>query len=101
MSRYNAARNTETDVAVLQVQMNNIENRVDEIRVEIKELHHDLTNNIQDTRQLLKEMQQSANDAHSALSRKISAIERWRWTLMGVGIAFGAMGFEMISAILK
>jgi carbamoyl-phosphate synthase small subunit len=35
------------------------------------------------------------------LASKVSALEKWRWMLMGAGIVLGSLGFDMVAKLLK
>jgi chromosome segregation ATPase len=92
---------TETEVAVLQVQVHNIENDISEIKADIKEFNVSMTKNNDDLHKTLKEMKDSSANAHRAMSEKISALEKWRWMMMGAGIVLGSMGSQTIANLLK
>lgn len=92
---------TETDIAVLQVQVKNIEDKVGEIKNDVKQLHDALDKNSNETRTMLKEMREEDNAAHDRLSSKVSALEKWRWMLMGAGVILGSIGFDTIAKLVK
>jgi hypothetical protein len=46
-------------------------------------------------------MSAASTSAHSSMSEKISALEKWRWMLMGAGIALGALGHNVLGSLLK
>ena len=92
---------TKTDIAVLQVQVKNIEQDVSEIKASLKEVHDCLNHNAEETRKMLKEMREEDTTAHKELASKVSALEKWRWMLMGAGIVLGSLGFDMIAKLLK
>jgi signal transduction histidine kinase len=50
---------------------------------------------------LITNIKDASEEAHDSLSRKISALEKWRWMMMGAGIVIGSLGFESISQLLK
>jgi chromosome segregation ATPase len=95
------AQTTKTEIAVLQVQVKNIEQDVSEIKSSIKEMHECLDRNATETRDMLKEMRDEDTKAHKELGSKISALEKWRWMMMGAGIVIGSLGFETIAKLLK
>jgi len=41
------------------------------------------TQTLEETQRLIKELQESNEKSHKALSDKVSALEKWRWMLMG------------------
>jgi len=92
---------TETDIAVLQVQVKNIEQDVSEIKASLKDMHECIDRNATETRDMLKEMREEDTKAHAALGVKVSALEKWRWMMMGAGIVLGSLGFDMIAKMLK
>jgi chromosome segregation ATPase len=92
---------TETDIAVLQVQVQNITNDISEIKADIKDVNVSMAKNNEDTHQLLKEMKDASAGAHKSMSDKISALEKWRWMMMGAGVVIGSLGFDTIAKLLK
>lgn len=92
---------TETDIAVLQVKVNNIESDISEIKQDLKEVTSKISKNNEETQKLLKEMSTASTNAHSLMSDKISSLEKWRWMLMGAGVVLGALGHNVIGSVLK
>jgi chromosome segregation ATPase len=92
---------TETEIAVLQVQVQNIENDISEIKTDIKEVTASIAKNNEETHKFLKEMKDASSNAHKSMSDKISALEKWRWMMMGAGIVLGSLGYDTISNLLK
>lgn len=92
---------TKTDIAVLQVQVKNIEQDVSEIKASLKEMHECLDRNALETRDLLTSMRNEDVAAHKELGSKVSALEKWRWMMMGAGIVIGSLGFDTIAKLLK
>ena len=92
---------TETDVAVLQVRVDDIKSDISEIKADIKDLNSTLSNNNDTTHSLLKEMQESSTSAHKSMSDKIGTLEKWRWMMMGAGIVLGTLGYDTIAKLLK
>lgn len=95
-----ASAKTETEVAVLQVQVDNINEKVDEVKSEMKDLRASLADESKQTRDLITSFQDDNKKAHKEMASKISALEKWRWMIMGAGVALGAVGFEVIGKIL-
>ena len=91
----------ETDIAVLQIQVQNIEEKVSEIKTDLKEIQHKMEENSTKQIKLINSMQDSSESAHKSLSEKISALEKWRWMMMGAGIVIGSLGFDTLSKLLK
>jgi hypothetical protein len=91
----------ETEIAVLQVQVKNIEEKVGELKVDLKSMHDALNDNAEETRNMLKTMRELDLKEHSELAGKITVLERWRWMMMGAGVVVGALGFNTVAALLK
>ena len=91
----------ETEIAVLQIQVKNIEDKVGEIKEDLKQIHECMDRNAEETREFLKTMRSEDNHAHEKLASKISALEKWRWMMMGAGIVLGSLGFDMIAKMLQ
>lgn len=95
------AQKTDTDIAVLQVQVGNVEEKVAEIKVDLKELHDCVDRHAESYQALIKEYHGQNVAEHKSLSNKISVLEKWRWMIMGAGIVLGSLGFDTISKLLK
>ena len=93
--------NTDTDIAVLQVKVNNIESDINEIKQDLKDVTSSIAKNNEDTHKILKDMSNASSTAHSSMSDKISSLEKWRWMMMGAGIALGALGHNFLGTVLK
>jgi len=91
----------ETDIAVLQVQVKNIEDKVGEIKSDVKDLQKSIDEHAEQTQKTLKAMGDSSTEAHKAMSNKISALEKWRWMMMGAGIVLGTLGYDTVAKLLK
>jgi len=91
---------TVTDVAVLQLEVRNLHDKVDELKIDVKDLHECLDRNMAETRDFLKEFQDSQNKAHEELADKVSGIEKIKWMLMGAAAILGATGVEAIQMIV-
>lgn len=92
---------TETEVAVLQVQVENIEHKVGEIKEDMKDLRKTIDDHAEENQKTLKEMKEASTSAHKAMSDKISALEKWRWMMMGAGIVLGTLGYDTVAKLLK
>ena len=91
----------ETEIAVLQVQVKNIEEKIGDLKVDLKSIHESLDANAEETRQMLKTMREQDVKEHGELASKISVLEKWRWMMMGACVVVGALGFNTVSALLK
>lgn len=94
-------KKTETDVAVLQVQVQNITDDISEIKADIKDVNISMQKNNEETHKFLKEMKEASAVAHKAMSDKVGALEKWRWMMMGAGVVIGSLGFDTIAKLLK
>ena len=92
---------TETEVAVLQVQFKNLDEKVDELKDEMKDMRGSLEKHSTEHTNMMKNMQNQAQDAHTELSKKITALEKWRWMMMGAGIVLGSLGFDMLAKLVQ
>lgn len=91
----------DTEIAVLQVQVTNIETKINDLKADLKEVHDCLDKNAEETHRLIKELQESNSDSHKAISDKVSALEKWRWMMMGAGMVIGSFGFDTVAKLLK
>jgi len=91
----------ETEIAVLQVQVKNIEDKIGELKEDLKSIRDALDENAEETRQMLKSMRDQDVKEHNELAGKISVLEKWRWMMMGAGVIVGSLGFNTVSALLK
>lgn len=91
----------ETDIAVLQIRVKNIEEKVGEIKSDVKDLQKSIDDHAEQTQNTLKAMGDSSAIAHKAMSDKISSLEKWRWMMMGAGIVLGTLGYDTVAKLLK
>ena len=91
----------ETEIAVLQVQVKNIEDKIGELKEDLKSIRSALDENAEETRQMLKTMREQDVKEHGELASKISVLEKWRWMMMGAGVIIGSLGFNTVAALLK
>lgn len=92
---------TETEIAVLQIQVKNIDDKVVEIKEDVKELRETIEKHAENNEVMLKEMKEASSSAHKGMNDKIISLEKWRWMMMGAGIVLGSLGFNTISTLLK
>ena len=91
----------ETEIAVLQVQVKNIEDKIGDLKIDLKSIRDALDENAEETRQMLKTMREQDVKEHSELASKISVLEKWRWMMMGAGVIVGSLGFNTVASLLK
>ncbi len=92
---------TITDVAILQVQVQNLHEKVDELKTDVKDLHDCLDRNMDETKALLKDFQDISTKQHEELSDKVSSFEKIKWMLMGAAALLGATGVEAVQMFLS
>lgn len=93
-------KQTETDIAVLQIQFKNLDEKVDDLKTDMKDMRVESQVQTDSTHALLKGFQQTNVIAHNEMAVKISSLEKWRWMLMGAGVVIGALGWPAIQKIL-
>ena len=91
----------ETEIAILQFQVKSLEDKIVELKVDLKALHDAIEANAEETRRMLKTMREQDVKEHGELASKISVLEKWRWMMMGAGVIVGSLGFNTVSALLK
>ena len=91
---------TVTDVAVLQLEVNNLHEKVDELKIDVRDLHVCLDRNMNETREFLEKFQAESNRQHNELADKVSSIEKIKWMLMGAAAILGATGVEAVQMFL-
>jgi chromosome segregation ATPase len=104
MSTINAAKRVEqaeTEIAVLQVQFRNLDEKIDDLKGEVKELHDCLDRNMEQTKSILKEFQETNKKSHDELAEKFSSLEKIKWMLMGAAAVLGATGVEAFKMIIN
>jgi chromosome segregation ATPase len=91
----------DTEVAVLQVRIGNVEEKFNDIKDDLKAVDTKLDKNAEETRKLLKEVHNGNLEAHSNLEKKINGLEKWRWMIMGAGIVIGYIGIDSIAKLFQ
>lgn len=97
----NKAQKAETEIAVLQVKVINIEDKIVELKADVKDVREALDKHSEDQYKMIKEMQESSENAHQSLANKISGLEKWRWMMMGAGIVIGSLGYDTLAKLLR
>ena len=93
-------KQTETEVAVLQVQYGYLNEKVEDIKTGLKDLTTHIDNHMDETHKLIKEFQDENKKQHEETNKKVTSLEKWRWMLMGAGVLAGALGFPMIEKLI-
>lgn len=94
-------KHAETEIAVLQVQVKNIDDKVSDLKEDLKAVNTSIDKHAQETAMYLKGMKDVSTSAHVAMSEKINSLEKWRWMMMGAGIVVGSLGFDALAKLLK
>ena len=89
----------ETDIAVLQVQVKNLDEKFDGIKQDIRDLRDSVETHADSTQGMIAHMQVSSAAAHSSLGKKIAELEKWKWMVMGGAAVAGALGFHVVSKL--
>ena len=91
-------------ISVVEVQVVNLDEKLDEIKVDVKEMHDCLDRTGTDLKATLKEMHIESCRQHNELAGKIGELEKFKtkWTYMIAG-AIAVVGFASghVSALTK
>ena len=49
---------------------------------------------------MIKDFQTENKKQHDEVNKKVNALEKWRWMLMGAGVLAGALGWPALSNLL-
>lgn len=103
MATVNAAKRVEqaeTEIAVIQVRLDNIDEKMGELKVEVKDLHDCLDRNMDETKVILRDFQEANRQSHDELAEKLGNLEKIKWMLMGAAAVLGATGVEAFKTIV-
>lgn len=93
-------KETETEVAVLQVQYNHLNEKVDDLKTGLRDLATHIDTHMEATHNLIRDFQEENKKQHDEVNKKVNALEKWRWMLMGAGVVAGALGLPVIESLL-
>lgn len=99
-ARISKIKQAETDIAVLQVQVKNLDDKVEEVKGDIKDLRHAIEKGSEDTLIQIRELQTSNSESHEKLAEKVEALDKLRWMLLGAAAVGGAMGYETFQVLV-
>jgi len=91
----------DTEVAVLQVRVGNVEEKFNDIKEDLRAVDAKLDNISEDSQKMLKEVIAGNKEMHSNLDKKITALEKWRWMIMGAGVVVGYLGIDSLSKLFN
>lgn len=101
-------KDTETDVAVLQVQYGNLGERVNEVKTDVsevksdvKELRDHMDHRYDGIELLIKTFHTEAKGAHDKLTTKVNSLEAWKWMVMGGGVVVGSLIVPFIQNLFQ
>lgn len=92
-------------LGVVETKVENLNEKLDELKVDVKEMHDCLDKTRDGLTEKLNEMYDASCSQHSALAKEISALksqrDKWIWTGAGIIAAFGWISghSELISKI--
>lgn len=88
----------DADIAVLQVEFKNLDRKFDseliELKGQVKDVSDKMDKHYDSTHELIRSFQKSNLDSHNEMAKKIAGLEKWRWMLIGAGIALGSLGYS-------
>lgn len=76
-------------VAVLETQVDTISTKLDEVRADIKEVHACLHKTRELILSQIDSLRHEDNQAHKEQNTRITALENWRWYIIGIATAAG------------
>lgn len=90
---------TETEVAILQVQYTNLSEKVEEVKTGLKDLQSHMDEKFDSITKSITDFRTGNETQHKEVNKRITDLEKWRWTLTGGAAAAGALGFQVIAKI--
>jgi hypothetical protein len=92
----------DAEIAVLQVEFKNLDRKFDteiiELKGQVKDVSDKMDKHTESTQQMIRDFQKSNLDSHNEMAKKIAGLEKWRWMLIGAGIALGSLGYSGFQA---
>lgn len=94
-------------LGIVETKVVNLDNKMDELKIDVKEMHDCLDNTRDMLADQLKCMSESSGKQHAELAKKISDMEKlkdkWTYTVMGgiVVLSWATAHADKIIAILK
>jgi predicted nuclease with TOPRIM domain len=90
-------------IAVLEEQVRNLDEKLDEVKVEVQKMHDCLDKTRDDLSNTLKEMRAEANTQHASLSRRLEDFEniKTKWTYLVLGAIAAAGWLSHNPVVLK
>jgi septation ring formation regulator EzrA len=94
-------KSNETEIAVLQVQFTNLNEKVDDLKLDLKDVSDSIDKHMGSITQSFNEFKADNKEQHQIVEDKISNLEKWRYTIMGGAAALGALGFHLILKLIN
>lgn len=94
-------KNPETEIAVLQFQVNSLNEKLDDLKGDLKDIRESVKDSADKTSDLIKDFQAENLKSHAEMAQKVSAIEKWRWMLIGAGILAGSFVYPVITDLIS
>lgn len=94
-------------LGVVETKVHNLNEKLDDLKVDVKDVHDCLDRTRDDLTGQLEKMYDASCSQHSALAQEISALkaqrDRWVWTIAGVLVALSWVSshFNEIGKIIK
>lgn len=85
---------TVTEVAILQHDVKMLNEKVDDIKIGIKDLHDCLDSKMEANKVLLDEFKKESTAQHDKLSEKVESFEKVKYMLMGAAALLAIDGWE-------
>jgi len=90
----------DTDIAVLKVEFKNLDTKFDtaleDVKADIRVNSDLIKEGNASTHKMLNDFQKSNQASHDEMAIKITALERWRWMLIGAGMVAGTLGYSVV-----
>ena len=90
----------DTDIAVLKVEFKNLDTKFDtaleDVKADIRVNSDLIKEGNASTHKMLIDFQKSNQASHDDMAVKITALERWRWMLIGAGMVAGTLGYSVV-----
>ena len=94
-------KQAETEIAVLQVRFTNLDDKIDDLKVDVTSIRDEIKESSEKATILIKDFQADNITSHKEMSGKISDLEKWRWMIMGAGLVIGSLGSFVLSIIFS
>ena len=94
-------KQAETEIAVLQVRFTNLDEKIDDLKIEVTSVRDEIKESSDTATRLIKEFQSNNISAHKEMSGKITDLEKWRWMIMGAGLVIGSLGSFVLRNIFN